>query len=183
MAFCKNCGNVVDETMNFCNSCGSPVEKEVSVEPKQTPVVQQPVNQYEQPVYNNPYNVQPAPKSTGTPAKPLAIVGMVLGIEGLVWNLIMLLYSFIFGALGTNVAYYSYSSEAASAFVALFVIMFFAIFGLVQAIVGLVLTNKARARGNLSGMTKAGKGLNITSLIIACVAVFFCFIFMVACFS
>ena len=82
--FCKNCGNIMEDTDKFCNSCGTPAPKqEQPQQAQQNYGFQQ--NSYQQPQYNyqqpqqNGYNYQQAHYANQAPgygyAQPAYSVG------------------------------------------------------------------------------------------------------------
>lgn len=183
MAFCSHCGNSLDPATKFCSVCGTPVPSEpvVNAEPAQ-PVYTAP--EPVQPVYVAPESVQPVytapqapvyavPQPTNyyapvTPApepstkdKVLGFVGMGLGIGGMVFAIMGLLYSLIFmefDGMGFGYA----------------IIM--GMFSFPMSIIGRVFTNKSREAGNQSSACGVGAGMGLAGLIISCVMVFFGFI-------
>ena len=93
MAFCKHCGNQIEDNAAFCGVCGqaqNTVEPQVQEAPvytqpqAQAPVYQAPVYQapVQQPVYVAP-QVPVAPAKPVIPAKGMGIAAMVLGILSL----------------------------------------------------------------------------------------------------
>ena len=82
MAFCKHCGNQIEDNATFCGVCGqSQNETQAQAPVYQAPVYQAPV---QQPVYVAP-QVPMAPYGQAMiPAKGMGVASMVLGILSLV---------------------------------------------------------------------------------------------------
>ncbi len=182
MTFCKNCGTPLEEGINFCNNCGTPVQApqpqpqnfeattQVPYEPAQPQVPFEP-QAYEtvQPLnidpYANPYVQPQAPQST-VAGKVMGIIGMVLGIEGLITAIFLLIFNFILlGICGESY----YTSDLAT-YPAM--MLSYDFIGLATGIAALILSSKARNKGNTSAMPGVAKGMGIPTIILSGISIF-----------
>ncbi len=171
MSFCSNCGKSLTETDKFCKYCGTaaPATAEpvtpVAPAPQPTPVT--PVTPVAQPA---PTAVQTAPvytvPSCSKKAKALGFVGMGLGIGGLVFAVLGILYTFI-GLAVDEILGFTY------AFV-------FGIFSMPLSIVGKILSGNSQDAGNCSAPPSVGSKLGLAGIIVTAVMLFIGFICLVS---
>ncbi len=146
MVECKNCGTVFTEDVPaVCPACGtSLVAEDVA------PIVESVPVSLENNSVGTVYGTEVRKPARNKGALVMAIVGMGLGIEGLIG-----LYFTIFFSMGGFV-------DEFTAFVVVFVNLFYVVVFGGGSIAALILANKAALYGELSGMQKAAK---ITGLI------------------
>lgn len=148
MSFCSNCGNPLGENVRFCANCGASVaEREAPVTPA-TPVI--------------PADIEPAASVVPVKAKVLGFIGMGLAIDGLVFAVIGLLYTFAFMAVEEGVGF-------------VFALVW-SLFSFPLSIIGGVLCNNSIEMGNRSAVCSVGSKLRIAGIIISAVMLFFGFV-------
>lgn len=186
--FCANCGAtmMVKEAptpVEQTEVVTSPVAEEIPVVQAE-PVVEQPAYQqtaYAQPVYEQPaqpqyqqpqyqqpaYTQQPQyqyvqPVQVAAPSLGKVITGMVLSIAGIAFAGLGLLYTLMFLAVETEVAF------------AFSLVMSFFSFPL--SIVGFILSKNNINQGSASAMSRVGKTLGLIGIILSGVMLFLGFI-------
>lgn len=187
MLFCTKCGTQLNPGTSFCHNCGAPVQapaEPAATEPlytapaEPTYVAPAPVEPayvaptYTPPAYTPPVYTPPAPEYQNVPvyhaepvvapkAKALGFVSMGLGIGGLFFAVIGLLYTFIgLEADGLGFAF----------------ALVFSILALPCSILGKVFHNKAEEGGNTSTPPSVGNKLGLAGIIVSAVMLFFGFI-------
>lgn len=166
--FCSNCGAAIDANSTFCTNCGAQqvVQEPQYAQPQyQEPQYTQPQYQepqytqpqYTQPQYTQPQYTQPQYSSyqepeVSTKAKVFGIVGFATAMFGFVFGLI----NFIYGCTLVDMSY-RYDDEKAVCLVYAFMLIAF-------AIVGVVFSSSSRSSGNESALTKLGKVFGIIAI-------------------
>ena len=188
MAFCRNCGFQVEDTMTFCTNCGSKVWR-----PRQpvTPAVEQPpVQTYAPPEVPVSFYTQPqTPVYTQPMRAPKS--GRGLGVASLVMSIINLIPTLIFTiiiivtSIGAIVAYQAATdivgaetmdvigratkarvdfSDVSGDFIVWYVLIF------VLAIASVVLSVLAKKNGCLGGPRKGGFVLGVMEIVLCAMA-------------
>lgn len=191
MKICPVCSEVVNDEMKFCSKCGNDMSAVVPMSEQPT-VCHQPVEpvsqQYAQPQYGQyqqPYNpqqnynqYQPTnPQPVSKSGKIMAIISMILGIEGIIQGVIMPIVTLMFAIGMASVSYssyygYSYAEDMIGACVYMLIVN---ILGVATGVAAVILASKSRAKGFRSGMSGAGKGLGIATIVLSGIAVILSF--------
>lgn len=150
MSFCSHCGNQMETGDKFCRVCGTAVPEESA--PQNVPA---------------PVAVKAEPVISGK-VKALGFVGMGLGIGGVVFGALGVLYTLIGMAMPPMGITFA---------------LIFGLFSVPLSIVGRILSYKSIEGGNTSGVCSAGTKLGMAGLIVSAVMLFFGFINLINCAS
>lgn len=149
MSFCTKCGNQLEPGVRFCVRCGAPVSDQAEPAPR--------------PDYSRAVAAKPV---VSAKTKALGFVGMGLGIGGLIFAVLGILYTITFLSL-----------EPAAGFGAS---VGFGVFSLPCGIVGKVLCGRSMEAGNESAACSVGGKLALASLIVSAVMLLLGFIALLA---
>lgn len=150
MAFCSNCGNQLDTSAKFCGNCGAPVAVPAEPVASETFVPVAPAE---------PERVYMAEPVISVKTKVFGFVGMGLGIGGLFFAIIGVLYTLMgcFAEIGVG---FGFSLGIGA-------------FSWPLCIVGKIFCARSQESGNTSNVCSIGSKLSIAGMIVSGVMMFF----------
>lgn len=145
MSFCTKCGTQLNDGACFCSACGTPLNGQNA----------QPQMQFQQSVY-----VYTKPK---VPGRGLGIAGMVLGIIGLFYSVVMLMA--VIAALKT-MNLYDYEAFSVNIPLIFMILLYSSL-----SILGVSLAGCAKRKGYRTGISTAGVVTGIIGIVFYCFAI------------
>ena len=158
MPYCSNCGHQVEATDKFCGGCGAPVSAPAAAPaPEAAPAPQVVVAPAPQPV---PV-AQPATPEISSKTKVFGFVGMGLGIGGLFFAVLGIIYTLV--GMGETGLGFGMSVG-------------FGLFSAPMSILGIKFSNDSARAGNSSKCCTVGSKLGLAGIIVSGVMLFLGFI-------
>lgn len=153
--FCTKCGNALGEDDLFCLNCG---QKYVSADP--APVQPAPVQQPICPPPPPPMGAKPP-----VPGRGLGIASMVMGLYGILSNFGLFYAMYLIWYVEDQAGVPDTMRGNINEYVwEVLIPCFFALF--IVAVLGLVFSALAKAKGYRNGISNAGMALSIPSLVL-----------------